>query len=215
MWRWSSVLLQIKGWQKVFSTYVEVIPISRYENGLSFRILHVCGGDPVCFKYVGIWRKYSPRMWRWSHSLRLQSSCSRVFSTYVEVILAIKLQWIATCCILHVCGGDPESITLSCSFFGYSPRMWRWSQQRDWSEYCVAVFSTYVEVIPWSLISFAVSRSILHVCGGDPYTVERAILRRLVFSTYVEVILASSNDVKAFSSILHVCGGDPLIDRIL
>ena len=48
----------------VFSTYVEVIPIGRYEQGSSFRILHVCGGDPVVTgsKYSNT--KYSPRMWR-------------------------------------------------------------------------------------------------------------------------------------------------------
>ena len=34
--------------------------------------------------------------------------------------------------------------------------------------YATAVFSTYVEVIPFFLLIFLISVCVLHVCGGDP-----------------------------------------------
>ena len=59
--------------------------------------------------------------------------------------------------ILHVCGGDPNAHV-------------------DGDKMKV-VFSTYVEVIPFSKAESMAKVSILHVCGGDPkyYLVARQI----------------------------------------
>ena len=73
---------------------------------------------------------------------------TRVFSTYVEVILsliAFLRNWFS---FLHVCGGDPE-------------------QERE-ANHEDLVFSTYVEVILNPDPTFADLGSFLHVCGGDP-----------------------------------------------
>ena len=48
---------------RVFSTYVEVIPVGLLPRHLSLGILHVCGGDPEKLDNVATWIEYSPRMW--------------------------------------------------------------------------------------------------------------------------------------------------------
>ena len=48
----------------VFSTYVEVIPVSSSNLDKRSGILHVCGGDPQLAYYKYYLPKYSPRMWR-------------------------------------------------------------------------------------------------------------------------------------------------------
>ena len=168
MWRWSSTIDVSDTNIVVFSTYVEVILLLAHRQGINCSILHVCGGDPFVWICHKILLKYSPRMWRWSWHPRLNQTPSRVFSTYVEVILwPFNFQWIAIC-ILHVCGGDPQVIIEESCRKRYSPRMWRWSWCITIVRIVSLVFSTYVEVIPWDLISFSVWVCILHVCGGDP-----------------------------------------------
>ena len=91
----------------VFSTYVEVIPVTPKDGYQINSILHVCGGDP---KYDAMYYndlKYSPRMWRWSRFEFSFIYTARVFSTYVEVILYPVPSESLTKGILHVCGGDP------------------------------------------------------------------------------------------------------------
>ena len=46
MWRWSLDLISIYCRHFVFSTYVEVIPITTASGLFKNSILHVCGGDP-------------------------------------------------------------------------------------------------------------------------------------------------------------------------
>ena len=128
MWRWSSVSWYWGTAKTVFSTYVEVIPVSVNGRLHADSILHVCGGDPPWSFADLICASYSPRMWRWSltglndgsESWGILHVCGgdpywakrdkaerAVFSTYVEVILTEqKLNQFQTC-ILHVCGGDP------------------------------------------------------------------------------------------------------------
>ena len=147
MWRWSYSALKILPLFSVFSTYVEVILMSQSTLVIVICILHVCGGDPIVRPPTNISELYSPRMWRWSLSLQSRASQKCVFSTYVEVILALLLARTPHWSILHVCGGDPQHICKCSDKAWYSPRMWRWSwsihAKRLWS----AVFSTYVEVI--------------------------------------------------------------------
>ena len=108
MWRWSYTPCPLKVWQRVFSTYVEVILIPTMGRNQVASILHVCGGDPqhICKCSDKAW--YSPRMWRWSLKRARRQQMEKVFSTYVEVILKICSFVAFGWCILHVCGGDPE-----------------------------------------------------------------------------------------------------------
>ena len=127
MWRWSRQSQTNQTFDRVFSTYVEVILLSRKIFYLKQCILHVCGGDPRGDACQLSWWVYSPRMWRWS-SWKLSNLLTKiVFSTYVEVILSCKLTTSYLCGILHVCGGDPNIHAIA-----YEEMM---------------VFSTYVEVL--------------------------------------------------------------------
>ena len=213
----------------VFSTYVEVILYGYFRKRQPSSILHVCGGDPMAFRYYIFGVAYSPRMWRWSHSAYRFHLNQKVFSTYVEVILKHGGQKGDKASILHVCGGDPTPWNNLVFGTLYSPRMWRWSWIDVLFLVVFLVFSTYVEVILVVGFWIHVKRRILHVCGGDP-----AIGRELglspkysprmwrwslsflinnsqpsVFSTYVEVILLRPVGTRSIWCILHVCGGDP------
>ena len=192
-------------------------------------ILHVCGGDPHYLHQDHHHQQYSPRMWRWSRlNSRIAFNCL-VFSTYVEVILAERIKLLPLLSILHVCGGDPLNKQIKELQGGYSPRMWRWSWWKVRIYVCLAVFSTYVEVILTFGILLMIYYCILHVCGGDPQLINCQSLKKLysprmwrwsfkgvsiigfmcVFSTYVEVILYQVRRYKSPCRILHVCGGDP------
>ncbi len=179
MWRWSQVQLNVLGSIKVFSTYVEVI-LQWNTSGASMRcILHVCGGDPN-WHWVGLtYHRYSPRMWRWSYIIPSSPKIKWVFSTYVEVILAPLITFAVTFCILHVCGGDPCYGYRWKRQAMYSPRMWRWSLSWWFSFLSTKVFSTYVEVIPRKIRLTILIASILHVCGGDPFTIATKYRSRL------------------------------------
>ena len=113
---------------------------------------------------------YSPRMWR---SSLLQCNLvllSNVFSTYVEVILILMINIVQLISILHVCGGHPLKDLLTRTVMLYSPRMWRSSSFGTCLWVASYVFSTYVEVILQPQYGTQTLRSILHVCGGHPYT---------------------------------------------
>ena len=152
----------------VFSTYVEVIPRAFLLGASPSCILHVCGGDPAHDLATLFDRGYSPRMWRWSRLVYVQMVKMGVFSTYVEVILGFFSDENSLLCILHVCGGDPNTPAPSNDTPRYSPRMWRWSRAFRILRWAPPVFSTYVEVIPKNGIAAILGNCILHVCGGDP-----------------------------------------------
>ena len=112
MWRWSWCIQTNHLNHSVFSTYVEVIlTYGKGSFGLN-RILHVCGGDPIDLGTINVIPEYSPRMWRWSWSNETRHLKTFVFSTYVEVILVFIKSTNSSGSILHVCGGDPVSITI-------------------------------------------------------------------------------------------------------
>ena len=169
MWRWSWTIGFVNMLILVFSTYVEVILPNSPSPASTACILHVCGGDPKLKTNRDFNVVYSPRMWRWSLlSLNWLSSYS-VFSTYVEVIPTLPPELVLVVSILHVCGGDPSIPTSWPSKSGYSPRMWRWSSASAVLSALVSVFSTYVEVIPYTSEDQRRTACILHVCGGDPH----------------------------------------------
>ena len=230
MWRWSCHIKRGHVQNRVFSTYVEVIPGYDYISNDGYSFLHVCGGDPKlapCFKWIV---KFSPRMWRWSRLLEFRKRQVIVFSTYVEVILTCEFSIPARSCFLHVCGGDPLQSVLNVVERWFSPRMWRWSQFYWRHVIRNSVFSTYVEVILLTCVDVKDRKGFLHVCGGDPNNGESYIVpfefsprmwrwswmgettmkNRIVFSTYVEVILQGIAYEDYFKRFLHVCGGDPI-----
>ena len=108
MWRWS---WRWRWWRQVWnviSTYVEMIlDLTKLRNS-TWGDLHVCGDDPYCRLSVILTKKLSPRMWRWSHHLKMALSMISVISTYVEMILRQhSLSW-QILRDLHVCGDDPR-----------------------------------------------------------------------------------------------------------
>ena len=115
------------------------------------RILHVCGDDPIFIMISITFKVYSPRMWRWSYLMYFCSQWYPVFSTYVEMILAMNGR--------------------NFTFKEYSPRMWRWSCARVRLLAADCVFSTYVEMILPYLQENDRYLGILHVCGDDPISV--------------------------------------------
>ncbi len=110
MWRWSRYRDHKDHRDKVFSTYVEVILSLPEIFAAEPSILHVCGGDPNIDRSL--------------------EQLNQVFSTYVEVILLTTPSLTLKSGILHVCGGDPWAAAEKGCWKPYSPRMWRWSQER-------------------------------------------------------------------------------------
>ena len=114
-------------------------------------------------------------MWRWSwHSVRRKIN-GWVFSTYVEVIPHNFRRWTHKCCVLHVCGGDPHLGIRDADSLKCSPRMWRWSLPLQQCSKQMLVFSTYVEVILREMLKRFLKLCVLHVCGGDPFSVATCI----------------------------------------
>ena len=144
MWRWSCAGRAWSQYCWVFSTYVEVIPVTPSAPLSISSILHVCGGDPM--------------------PLVMMPNGVNVFSTYVEVILSAIDGSIIGWCILHVCGGDPRCAVGHRDHVWYSPRMWRWSLIILNKYTTVRVFSTYVEVILTDLVGAVLDWGILHTC---------------------------------------------------
>ena len=167
MWRWSYSWSNEPQIGFVFSTYVEMILSFVHILRKWACILHVCGDDPLCLYDIRWYKKYSPRMWRWSNILIRIFYWSSVFSTYVEMILPEFNLLTLIIGILHVCGDDPIPAFNLSQRLEYSPRMWRWS----WKEWMIlsylVVFSTYVEMILKTSCKTAGLISILHVCGDD------------------------------------------------
>ena len=174
-------------------------------------------------------------MWRWSQIRVDRLLHFQVFSTYVEMILTQCDYCFAVVRILHVCGDDPKIPPTKSSFRKYSPRMWRWSYNRRNCLNFFHVFSTYVEMIPFSVVVSSLKSSILHVCGDDPKTYHQNLEQQLysprmwrwslslnnlisvcrVFSTYVEMILVHHTGSFQNKGILHVCGDDPRLGVFL
>ena len=170
MWRWSCLFRLFLSWLSVFSTYVEVILKHGQKVVDHGSFLHVCGGDPSNASGVAIKMLFSPRMWRWSLRWLPQQLFYLVFSTYVEVILTLRMRKEHENGFLHVCGGDPTREFTSLNRLLFSPRMWRWSWGTCLSKLIRFVFSTYVEVIYSCNNPCNWTSRFLHVCGGDPVT---------------------------------------------
>ena len=127
MWRWScSVFLYVIPFA-VFSTYVEMILTAQKLIIIKQCVLHVCGDDPTTGFLMNLFNTCSPRMWRWSLGYFFAEAHSNVFSTYVEMILALMQTKKLLPSVLHVCGDDPTLYWVWPYLIACSPRMWRWS----------------------------------------------------------------------------------------
>ena len=184
VWRWSLPVRASTISSRVFSTCVEVILNDLLIRNLWFGILHVCGGDPYIVNNFLYLCKYSPRVWRWSLLQNGDLWSDGVFSTCVEVIPISLFFFRASLSILHVCGGDPHLKWLCKNKTMYSPRVWRWSYRPYIITNELYVFSTCVEVIPCIFLLAKASKSILHVCGGDPETL-RGRIKEIQYSPRV------------------------------
>ena len=87
---------------------------------------------------------------------------------YVGVILELTITRYTTSGIPHVRGGDPSWAPHLMPPSKYSPCTWGWSPNGITTWFCGIVFPMYVGVIPFSSYQGLTSRSIPHVCGGDP-----------------------------------------------
>ena len=149
-------------------------------------------------------------MWRWSSYKCFRYPVPLVFSTYVEVILSLKLTISILLSFLHICGGDPNGAELKKEKLMFSPHMWRWSSRYRHCNTNYFVFSTYVEVILQCLQDNLSEWRFLHICGGDPKVNAPAKLA-IAFSPHMWrwscLGTCEGNLPRCF---LHICGGDPI-----
>ncbi len=132
----------------VFSTSVEVFPVSGSRAFDKAGLLHVRGGVSMEAEYQASFEQSSPRPWRcfpWPWS----AACGwTVFSTSVEVFPIEYRRAGRRSSLLHVRGGVSETARATSALMKSSPRPWRcfsaglvfW--RKGW------VFSTSVEVFP-------------------------------------------------------------------
>ena len=80
----------------VFSTSVEVFPRPAHGHRTEPGLLHVRGGVSLAKVCSLMWRPSSPRPWRCFSCEAIRGTSENVFSTSVEVFLAIRIQCLDT-----------------------------------------------------------------------------------------------------------------------
>ena len=90
----------------------------------------------------------SPRMWRCFQKGVIRTTKLQVFSTHVEVFLALLARSLTRSGLLHACGGVSNEVSEMDRCKGSSPRMWRCFQRLFVDSVELWVFSTHVEVFP-------------------------------------------------------------------
>ena len=181
MWRCFRKLNRCGVFREIFSTYVEVFPLTYDNEHLPPDFLHVCGGVSVYESQAFSLTGFSPRMWRCFLELIDQIARAKIFSTYVEVFL---FAWRAgSHCVnfLHVCGGVSLQDSLPVSTGEFSPRMWRCFPKKTGLKRPVKIFSTYVEVFLKQFVFLRDLFDFLHVCGGVS-RLHAELLNDLLFS---------------------------------
>ena len=165
---------------------MEVFPINRRVSAPNSRLLHVRGGVSgndskhrvsICLLHVrgGVslvnkegnkFTRSSPRPWRCFCRVPLAKLAVVVFSTSVEVFLAIARTALTDYCLLHVRGGVSGIRYFACGEYGSSPRPWRCFCSSIYRQYRFRVFSTSVEVFPRGAAPIPGLTCLLHVRGG-------------------------------------------------
>ena len=211
----------------VFSTCVEVF-LRVYEiERERHRFLHVRGGvsqRPTDFISL---IAFSPRAWRCFCHVVIRVSSHFVFSTCVEVFLAVRENLPTLASFLHVRGGVSDLFKRYHVKISFSPRAWRCFHKKHELHHIGAVFSTCVEVFPEIDTLFNVNKRFLHVRGGVSDIACQFLACQLfsprawrcfsqiyghqasytVFSTCVEVFLKSCIRFYSSHRFLHVRGG--------
>ena len=227
MWRCFSEGLTFLTEHCIFSTYVEVFLDCRRKEVQCLNFLHVCGGVSTPVLLSSLLPIFSPRMWRCFHECSSVGSHRRIFSTYVEVFLLVRIELCRRSDFLHVCGGVSKHIVHAFALTEFSPRMWRCFWEFTFARPSRVIFSTYVEVFPCPEPEPESRCDFLHVCGGVSRLIGsarrckifsprmwrcfclfvRTFLISKIFSTYVEVFPWSLSRSHPSLHFLHVCGG--------
>ena len=169
----------------------------------------------------------SPRPWRCFFRHLDLSAATEVFSTSVEVFLAISGAVRLLPLLLHVRGGVSQASRIIGGSSVSSPRPWRCFLHGPRVHRRQHVFSTSVEVFLRISLDVAPQLRLLHVRGGVSPGRSRNFVRRvssprpwrcfraqctkltagLVFSTSVEVFLKKRDRPQRPAGLLHVRGG--------
>ena len=169
----------------------------------------------------------SPRPWRCFQYLSSPCTCTRVFSTSVEVFPNHPADSGDRARLLHVRGGVSSTHASLLVLAASSPRPWRCFRGLRCSDSFCGVFSTSVEVFLTPVPIGIHVPSLLHVRGGVSISKEtgrmhtgssprpwrcfsvllRHVSQSLVFSTSVEVFLKNGWNFHDRNRLLHVRGG--------
>ena len=151
---------------QVFSTSVEVFPLTKRLNVSLLGLLHVRGGVSLSIVTDGNFALSSPRPWRCFYPSSLLTKQEVVFSTSVEVFLHAGRDDQRKRGLLHVRGGVSHGPEARAKAGRSSPRPWRCFRLGKLLVVPWAVFSTSVEVFP-APASYSERRAgLLHVRGG-------------------------------------------------
>ena len=110
--------------------------------------------------------KSSPRPWRCFLTLGKTINSALVFSTSVEVFLALRRSPVLIRGLLHVRGGVSVNGSVAHSLDASSPRPWRCFRPHRGLHEGPRVFSTSVEVFPNGSVMRICRMRLLHVRGG-------------------------------------------------
>ena len=213
--------------ERVFSTSVEVFLLQSSLLSCLKRLLHVRGGVSIEYTSMLARSQSSPRPWRCFFRHLDLSAATEVFSTSVEVFLAISGAVRLLPLLLHVRGGVSQASRIIGGSSVSSPRPWRCFLSLLSNVNRNGVFSTSVEVFPTSTATASRFWRLLHVRGGVSPGRSRNFVRRVssprpwrcfrararlahahaVFSTSVEVFLRTMYEIDSGLSLLHVRGG--------
>ncbi len=134
----------------VFSTCVEVFPSSGVRDSSHVSLLHVRGGVSTAVRKYQITRSSSPRAWRCFRYTSQGKLRGSVFSTCVEVFLKTRWRPASASGLLHVRGGVSNPGPSASDPDRSSPRAWRCFYGLATEIEDEEVFSTCVEVFPWT-----------------------------------------------------------------
>ena len=161
-WRCFCCPVRYKEDLRVFSTSVEVFLIRFCTLRNALRLLHVRGGVSEPHRVKARLRRSSPRPWRCFPQCGIAKRMTPVFSTSVEVFLALILLVLFIHRLLHVRGGVSHVALVSRARCGSSPRPWRCFRENAAHASAHNVFSTSVEVFLGRCLPIWVSRRLLH-----------------------------------------------------
>ena len=124
-WRCFSGVFPYLGSEIVFSTLVEVFPEVTIKDLDGVGLLHARGGVSVRASASFFDQRSSPRSWRCFPEPKTTEIIYIVFSTLVEVFLAITAAITGLTGLLHARGGVSYDLSNTAATHSSSPRSWR------------------------------------------------------------------------------------------